>query len=483
MPNPLEAAVRKQTDRKQLLETFQKSGGATIFEDEVQTVKKETAALEDEEAATAANAQQQQQQQSTANRMRAGGLLDPDAMARAADPDPRARVRWERKMAIRAVRNATDPFAREPRELRIKRTERQLLSKSPFLPTSQKKLVMLARQIQGKTVEDALVQMRYSKKKMAREVALQLKMARDLAIVERGMGLGKVTGEASQFVQQVKSAAAAARAAPGLAVSEDGEKALMLAKSTDGRPGGVKIQTKDKRWLVVDDPTTLYVSEAWIGRGQPRTRNIEYRARGRSNLLVSPSTSAFPSLPVLPSPAPHPLQLGPNGSVSRYHGRVERGEDPDSRIQRTRSEDLSQRPLDPFAEQADSSTTSILLLVDSARLYEKPVLHKTSQSIEEAACKRGRQYTNVQQSHAKILPGAGNLGVLMVFVPRNCLSCQYTRGHTWHKDCDGMSLSHDVQKSQLHASAALSKYAARKNQPSRDADPAILPSVRCQCNK
>ncbi|KAK0644283.1 ribosomal protein L22/L17 [Cercophora newfieldiana] len=189
-----------------------------------------------------------------------GASLVKEHLGRGADPDPRSRVRWERKMVIRQVTRGTDAFSVEPRAEKIARTERALRSKSPFLATSVKKLVMLARQVQGKTLEDALVQMRYSKKKMAKEVRIQLELARDLAIAERGMGLGgkkKVEGE-------------------------DGK---------EEKKEVVKIQTKDGKHLQIDDPTRMYVAEAWVGRGPWRGRRVYHHGRGRMSLQKSPSTS------------------------------------------------------------------------------------------------------------------------------------------------------------------------------------------------
>lgn len=180
-----------------------------------------------------------------------GASLVREHLARGADPDPRSRVRWERKMVIRQISRGTDAFSKEPREEKIMRTERVVTSKSPFLATSVKKLVHLARQVQGKTVEEALTQMRYSKKKMAKEVKVQLEMARDVAIAERGMGLGK------------------------------------------GKEGGkeVEIRTKDGKFVKVDDPTRMYVSEAWVGRGPWRGRRLYFMGRGRVSVHMKPSTS------------------------------------------------------------------------------------------------------------------------------------------------------------------------------------------------
>ncbi|CRK37024.1 hypothetical protein BN1708_007279 [Verticillium longisporum] len=135
-------------------------------------------------------------------------------------------------------------------------TERQMTHKSPFLETSTKKLVMLARQIQGKTLQDALTQMTYSKKKMAREVKFQLEEARDFAVVSRGMGLGKA----------------------GAASGGDKDAAV------------IKVKTKDGQSLKITDPSSLYVAEAWVNKGPSRNRRIEFKGRGRTGVIISPST-------------------------------------------------------------------------------------------------------------------------------------------------------------------------------------------------
>ncbi|KAL1891409.1 39S ribosomal protein L22, mitochondrial [Sporothrix stenoceras] len=184
-------------------------------------------------------------------------LLQSD-LQRALDPDPRSRVRWERKMVVRHVSRLLDPKGQETREERLARTERQLLHKSMPIPTSTKKLVHLARQISGKTLEDALVQMRFSQKKMAREVLWHLEEARDVAVVERGMGLGRV---------QKKDA-------------EDSE--------STSHP--IKIQTKDGKWLEITDPSRMYIDQAWVGKGIWRAAQAEYRARGRRYTRWSPSS-------------------------------------------------------------------------------------------------------------------------------------------------------------------------------------------------
>ncbi|KAK4133882.1 ribosomal protein L22 [Trichocladium antarcticum] len=197
---------------------------------------------------------------------KAGASLVKEHLARATDPDPRSRVRWERKMVIRQVQRGTNPYSKEPRAERIARTERALTSRSTFLPTSVKKLVHLAHQIQGKTVAEALVQMRFSKKKMAQEVKYQLELARDMAIAERGMGLGETQ----------RAAEVAAGAVEGTAVKD---------------VESIKIQDKDGKWVRIDDPTRMYIAEAWVNRGPLRGRRPDYRARGRVFIKEKPSTS------------------------------------------------------------------------------------------------------------------------------------------------------------------------------------------------
>ncbi|KAK4240068.1 ribosomal protein L22/L17 [Achaetomium macrosporum] len=235
-----------QENRKALVNSLSsKIEGPAIFEDEIKE--------------TAASQQDADGQRPPGAFTRAGASLVREHLARAVDPDPRSRVRWERKMVIRQIQRGTNPYSREPRAEKIARTERQLTSKSPFLPTSTKKLVKLAHQIQGKTVAEALVQMRFSKKKMAQEVRYQLELARDLAIAERGMGLGSKGEEANGEVRECG----------------------------DGKT--IEIQTKDGKWVKIDDPTRMYVAEAWVNRGPWRGKVPDYRARGRVNIKHRPT--------------------------------------------------------------------------------------------------------------------------------------------------------------------------------------------------
>jgi ribosomal protein L22 len=174
---------------------------------------------------------------------------NPENLANVLDPHPLARMRWERKMVIRQI----EKRGRLTKAQVLKRTERESLTKSQLMNTSIKKLGMLARQIAGKPIEEAIIQMQFSKKGVAKDVKRHLEYARDMAIVSRGLGLGKVEGRA-------------------------------------GEP--VEIQLKDGRRKVVKDRTGIYVDQAWVTRG-PYEKSPEFRARGRVNLLYHPHTGKY----------------------------------------------------------------------------------------------------------------------------------------------------------------------------------------------
>ena len=142
-------------------------------------------------------------------------------------------------------------------------TERQSLSKSEFFKTSIKKLYPLARQIAGKPLAEAIVQMRFSKKKAALEIKRHLEYARDEAVVRRGMGLGQVQAEEQE--------------------GGEGEKEKM---GTWPRI----VQDKQGKKRVVADPTSMYVDQAWVGRGS-YTMSPSCRARGKTDILRHPKTS------------------------------------------------------------------------------------------------------------------------------------------------------------------------------------------------
>jgi ribosomal protein L22 len=159
------------------------------------------------------------------------------------DPDPQARRRLERKLVIKGVKR----HGRLTKAENIARTERQSLYKSQALPTSTKKLQKVVNQIAGKTVSEALVQLRFSKKRIARDVIKGLQIAENEAIAARGMGL-------------------------------------------EGGKSKAEIELKDGSKKVVRDPSKIYIDQAWVGKGET-WKSPEYRARGMVNLLRHRTTS------------------------------------------------------------------------------------------------------------------------------------------------------------------------------------------------
>lgn len=191
-------------------------------------------------------------------------VSDPYKMAAVLDPTPRATARWQRKMVIREIRGR----GRMSKMVKLARTERSHLSKSGLIKTSIKKLFPLANQIAGKPLSEAMVQMRFSRKKAAQDVLRHLEYARDQAIVKKGMGLGKVQaqGQAEQHQQQQQG------------------------KEPEQQEERLLVEDKKGKRRVVTDRTAMYVDEAWVGRGTPRY-GMDYRARGRGFRLTLPYTS------------------------------------------------------------------------------------------------------------------------------------------------------------------------------------------------
>ena len=171
-------------------------------------------------------------------------------------------------MIIRGIRTRH----RMSKTVKIARTERVSLLKSNMLKTSVKKLGPLARQIAGKPIEDAIVQMRFSKKKAAADVKILLERAKKNAIVRRGMGLGPVTGIVSG---QEEADGASKRKTEG--IGEQKWKAMVV----EDRKGNKRLVT---------DPTSIYVDEAWVGRGTYVPERSS-RGRGRIHILKKPWTS------------------------------------------------------------------------------------------------------------------------------------------------------------------------------------------------
>ncbi|KAJ8110354.1 hypothetical protein OPT61_g6792 [Boeremia exigua] len=158
---------------------------------------------------------------------------------------------------------------------KIARTERSSLYKSQVLPTSVKKVQKILRQIQGKTVSEALVQLRFSPKKVARDIMKGLIVAQDEAIAGRGMGLGDKHALKKWTEQRNEVASTLAD----------------LDEQTPKTKGANKvIELKDGKKKLVRDPTEIYIDQAWCGRGES-WKSPEFRARGRVNMLTHRTTS------------------------------------------------------------------------------------------------------------------------------------------------------------------------------------------------
>ena len=95
--------------------------------------------------------------------------------------------------------------------------------------------------------------MRFSKKKAAKEVKEHLEHAKNEAIVRRGMGLGHTTGD---------------KFTPLVILKKDGQR------------------------MKVTNPTTMYVDQAWCGKGLFST-SPDYRARGQMNIMKNRTTSEY----------------------------------------------------------------------------------------------------------------------------------------------------------------------------------------------
>jgi len=198
------------------------------------------------------------------------------------DPHKKARLRLERKLVIRSVKR----HGRLTKAQTLARTERQSVFKSQNLPTSVKKLQKVVNQIAGKTVSEALVQLRFSKKKVARDVIKGLEMAQNEAIASRGMGLGTSISAQRRWEKQRNHTDAGKPHDTLHSVDHAG----MQRHSTKE---WVKIEMKDGSKKVVRDPSEIYVDQAWVGKGD-HWKTPEFRARGAVNMLNHQTTSKSP---------------------------------------------------------------------------------------------------------------------------------------------------------------------------------------------
>jgi len=206
---------------------------------------------------------------------------NPNNMAPVLNPRPTARSRWQRRMVIRQIRRR----GRLTKEMRLARTERTSLSRSHFFKTSMKKLAPLARQIAGKPIDEAILQMRFSAKKAAKDVRKHLIQARNEAIVARGMGLGLPSpGDVSNPLEPATEASPSTEdpSIPNPATS-------FAADPSITPPLPHQNPTKSFRDGHTSDPTSIYIAQAWTNRG-PYGREPDYRAFGRLYIMRPPHT-------------------------------------------------------------------------------------------------------------------------------------------------------------------------------------------------
>jgi ribosomal protein L22 len=174
-----------------------------------------------------------------------------EVMALAMDPYPDLRENWERSQIVQMVRNEWKISKTD----HLRRTERQCLIRSLALKSSRKKLGMIARQLTGKTVDEAILQLRFSKKRIAIEVLKSLEHAKNIAVAKWGMGLGKAEGRA-------------------------------------GNP--VTITLKDGKKREIRDRTEIYISQSFVNK-VGIDKEPEFRARGKVNILKKPWMSKYHS--------------------------------------------------------------------------------------------------------------------------------------------------------------------------------------------
>ena len=220
------------------------------------------------------------------------------------DPAPRARRSLERRLIIRSVLK----HGRMTKEHKLLRTERSSLYRSTILPTSVKKLTKIMNQIAGKTVSEALVQLRFSKKKVARDVYKGLIIAQDEAIAGRGMGLGSKAA-INRWTEQRNEIVTPSVADPHETIPKT-------------KPANQLIELKDGSKRKVTDPTEIYIDQAWVGKGV-EWNSPEFRARGRVNMLTHRTTSKPPPrLPAVHDSPPLTTRRQPSPFCSRRRRRA-----------------------------------------------------------------------------------------------------------------------------------------------------------------
>jgi len=200
------------------------------------------------------------------------------------DPSREAREHLERRLVIASLKKG----GRLTKAQNLARTERQSVYKSQNLPTSVKKLQKVVNQIAGKSVSEALVQLRFSEKRVARDVIKGLEIAQNEAIAGRGMGLG------NGLVAQKRWEAQRNMTDRGKA----GDIKISEAEREEHHIPPVTVELKDGSKKLVRDPSEIYIDQAWVGKGD-YWQSPDFRARGQVNTLKHRTTSKFASLVVL----------------------------------------------------------------------------------------------------------------------------------------------------------------------------------------
>lgn len=292
--------------------------------------------------------------------------LEKDRQMRAAasviDPDPRGRIMWERDMVIKSIQHR----GRLSKDDKIAKTERESLFKSIDLATTPKKMTKLMRQIQGKTLEEALIQMRFSKKRIARDIVKGLQLARYQAIVGRGMGLGSIAGKPVVEEEPQQDENESDEAFEGRKLVH--ERELKLAEERALSPGTFRkektgpaqtIELKDGRKIDVHDPTDMYIDQAWMGKGEMQ-KSVEPRARGMTNILRHRTASK--SLSWLSISLCVRIRAAAN-LMARLYRCVEGREDADAHFGGDQEEARQSQALDGVAGSTYYRTEAVLLVV------------------------------------------------------------------------------------------------------------------------
>jgi len=204
------------------------------------------------------------------------------------DPDQKARRRLERKLVIASVKR----HGRMTKAQKLARTERESLYKSHFLPTSTKKLQKVINQIAGKTVSEALVQLRFSKKKVARDVIKGIEIAQNEAIAARGLGLAGESVAVARWEKQ-RNATDAGKPKDMWDYKTSADKSDVAEEQSKAQfHKDTLIELKDGSKKIVRDPSEIYIDQAWVGPGES-WKSPEFRARGAINMLKHRTTSEY----------------------------------------------------------------------------------------------------------------------------------------------------------------------------------------------